>query len=223
LGELINILSDELSKEEISVYSLGERIKDLLTRYGLADTFGIAFLQPNGYLYYPYMKYIDDDRSGMSLEPEVKNLTRYVIDKRIKLHIRDSLEETDLPNGYTILKLHGGLFTIYCVPIVYRSITRGAVLFEKQGKDQFSDSTIILFDKIVDIINLSLYFIDILKEVEEDRKKLFELSIKDYLTGAYSRRFLEQYLEKEMYKSKRMGTPLSVICYIDRYRQIQGS
>lgn len=222
LSDLIEILSDELSKEEISIYNLGDKIKELLTRYGLVDTLGIAFLQSNGYIYYPYMKYVDnDDRSVMRLGPEVKNLTRYVIDKGIKLHIRNSSLEEKLPDGYSLLKVRGEIFTIYAVPIIYRSVVRGAVLFEKQGADQFSDSTILLFDKIVDVINLSLYFTDILQEIDNDRKKLFELSIKDYLTGAYSRRFLEQYLEKELFKSKRMGTPLSVIFMdIDKFKEI---
>lgn len=222
LGSLIEILSDELSKEEISIYNLGDKIKELLTRYGLVDTLGIAFLQSNGYIYYPYMKYVDnDDRSGTRLGPEVKNLTRYVIDKGIKLHIRNSLKEEQLPDGYALFKVRGEVFTIYAMPIVYRSVTRGAVLFEKQGEDQFSDSTMLLFDKIVDVINLSLYFIDILQEIENDRKKLFELSIKDYLTGAYSRRFLEQYLEKELFKSRRTNTPLCVVFLdIDKFKEV---
>jgi len=222
LNQLIEILSDELSKEEISIYNLGDKIRELLTHYGLVDTLGIAFLQSSGHIYYPYMKYVDnDDRSGMRLGPEVKNLSRYVIDKGIKIHIKNSSEEEQLPDGYTLLKVRGEVFTIYAAPIVYRSVTRGVVLFEKQGIDQFSDSTILLFDKIVDVINLSLYFVDILQEIENDRKKLFELSIKDYLTGAYSRRFLEQFLEKELFKSKRMDTPLSVILMdIDKFKEI---
>lgn len=222
LSDLIEIFSNELSKEEVSIYNLGDSIKQLLTRNGLVDTFGIAFLQSNGYIYYPYLKYAgDDDRSEMRVGPEVKNLTRYVIDKGTKLYIRNSLKEHNLPDGYTLLNFHDGVFTIYAAPISYRSVTRGAVLFEKQDEDQFSDSTILLFDKIVDVINLSLYFIDVLQEVENDRKKLFELSIKDYLTGAYSRRFLEQYLEKELYKSKRMNTPLSVIFMdVDKFKEL---
>ncbi len=111
-------------------------------------------------------------------------------------------------------KIRGELFTIYAVPIAYRSIVRGAVLFEKQGEDQFSDITLNLFDKVVNMITLAFSFLDVLREVDEERRKLFELSIKDYLTGAYSRRFLEQYLEKELFKSKRMKTPLSVV-FID--------
>ncbi|MFN4223607.1 MAG: GGDEF domain-containing protein [Fervidobacterium nodosum] len=215
LSELIDIISSELSKSDVSIKNLGESIRKLLLSQGLIDTFGIAFLEPNGYIYYPYFKYVDDDdKSGMRFGPEVKNLTRYVIDKNIKVHIRNSKKEQLLPEGYSLYKVRGELFTIYAVPIAYRSLVRGAVLFEKQGEDQFSDITINLFDKVVNMITLAFSFLDVLREVDEERRKLFELSIKDYLTGAYSRRFLEQYLEKELFKSKRMKTPLSVV-FID--------
>jgi len=68
---------------------------------------------------------------------------------------------------------------------------------------------------------LALSFVDTLQEVQYERKRFFELSIKDYLTGAYSRRFLEQYLEKEMNKSKRTNRPISVVFIdIDKFKEI---
>ncbi len=212
LSELIDIISNELSKSDVCIKKLGESIRKLLLSYGLIDTFGIALLEPNGYIYYPYFKYVDDDdKSGMRFGPEIKNLTRYVIDKNIKVHIRNSEKEQVLPEGYSLYKIRGELFTVYAVPIVYKSLVHGAVLFEKQGEDQFADATINLFEKVANIITLAFSFLDVLNEVEEEKRKLFEASIKDYLTGAYSRRFLEQYLEKELFKSKRTKTPLSVV------------
>lgn len=220
--KLTDLLLDEASKEKISIYKIGDQIKVLLTEYGLVDTFGVAFLESGGYIYFPYLKYVDnDDRSGLRLGPEVKNLTRYVIDTGLKIHIRNSNEEGNLAKGYSLLKIRGDSFTIYAAPIIQRNIIRGAVLFEKQGVDQFSPATLLLFDKIVNILTLAIYFIDILEELEHDKQKFIELSIKDYLTEAYSRRFLEQFLEKELFKSKRSKSKLSVVFLdIDKFKEI---
>ncbi|MEN6514914.1 MAG: sensor domain-containing diguanylate cyclase [Fervidobacterium sp.] len=222
LNELIDILSDEISKDNIDLKEIGEKIRTLLAQYSLVDIFAIALLEPNGEIYYPYFKYDDaDDRSGMRYGPERKNFTRYVIDKGMKTLIRDSKNGGELPEGYRVFTIYDKSFTNYGIPIIYRNISRGTVLFEKVGVDQFSESTISLFDKVANIITLALSFVDTLQEVQYERKRFFELSIKDYLTGAYSRRFLEQYLEKEMNKSKRTNRPVSVVFIdIDKFKEI---
>lgn len=222
LGELIDILSEEISKDNIDLKEIGEKIRTLLVQYNLVDIFGIALLEPNGDTYYPYFKYNDsDDRSGIRYGPERKNFTRYVIDKGIKTLVRNSKDGGELPDGYRVFTIYDKSFTNYGVPIIYRNISRGAVLFEKVGVDQFSESTILLFDKVANIITLALSFVDTLQEVQYERKRFFELSIKDYLTGAYSRRFLEQYLEKEMNKSRRTNRPVSVVFIdIDKFKEI---
>ncbi|HPP17747.1 MAG TPA: sensor domain-containing diguanylate cyclase [Fervidobacterium sp.] len=222
LMELIDLLSEEISKDNIDLKEIGERIKTLLSRFDLVDTFAIAQLQQNGEIYFPYFKVSDtDDRSGLKYGPERKGLTRYVIDKELKILIRNSETEAELPDGYRIQRTYNEPLTDYGVPIIYRNFARGAVLFEKRGIDQFSDSTISLFEKVASIITLALCFIEILQDVQYERKRFFELSIKDYLTGAYSRRFLEQYLEKELSKSKRTNRPVSVVFMdIDKFKEI---
>ncbi|MFN3691837.1 MAG: GGDEF domain-containing protein, partial [Fervidobacterium sp.] len=164
--KLTDLLVEEASRDKVSIYKIGDQIKVLLTEYGLVDTLGIAFLESGGFIYFPYLKYVDnDDRTGLRFGPEVKNLTRYVIDTGLKIHIRNSVEEK-LPGDYELLKIKGEVFTIYAAPIIQKKITRGVVLFEKQGVDQFSPSTLLLFDKIVNILTLAIYFIDILEELE---------------------------------------------------------
>lgn len=244
LNELINILSEEISKDNIDLKEIGERIMSMLVYYDLVYIFGIALLGQNNEIYFPYLKNKDkDDRSGLRYGPEKKNFARYVIDKGTRVLIRNTEKTPKLPDGYRvtrmynrepvifetrlnyrghkIFKLYAKPFTNYGVPIIYRNISRGAVIFEKIGEDQFSESTILLFDKISNIITLALSFVDTLQEVQYERKRFFELSIKDYLTGAYSRRFLEQYLEKEMNKSKRTNRPISVVFIdIDKFKEI---
>ncbi len=222
LTALVDILVAELSKEEVDLYELGEQVRTLLTEYGLVDILGIALLEPGGIIHYPYFKYSDeDDRSGMRITPDVKNVTRFVIDKSMKIWIRNSGKEQELPDGYRLQRIRGEEFTIYAVPITYRHLTRGAVLFEKQGEDQFSELTISLFDKVAGMITLALNFIEMYNEIRTERQKLFEMSIRDYLTGVYTRMFLEQFLEKELSKSKRTSSPISIVFLdVDKFKEI---
>ena len=215
LGELNEIVEAELSKESIILYELGERIRKLLNKYGLVDIFGIGLLRHDGELYFPYFKYTDeDDRSGFVVKKSDKILSRYIVDKGLKVLIRNSAKEQNLNDGYTLYTVRrftNEIFTIYGVPIIFHGLTRGVILFEKQGENQFSNTTLDVFDKIAQFISLSLRFIDILEELEDEKKKLFEILIKDYLTGAYSRLFLEQFLEKELSKCKRTKDKTTVV------------
>jgi len=214
LAELSEIFDEHFSKETINLYELGEAIKRILANYGLVDIFGIGILKPTGELYYPYFKFTDeDDRSGFVVKPDEKILSRYIVDKGLKVHIKNSEKDTSLSDGYNfyyIRRFTTKVFTIYGVPVSFRGLTKGVILFEKQGEDQFSKSTLAIFDKIAHFISLALRFIEILDELNTERTKLFELSIKDYLTGAYSRRFLEQFLEKELSKCKRTNSKTTV-------------
>lgn len=215
LAELSEIFNEHFSKESINLYELGEAIKKILANYGLVDIFGIGLLKPTGELYFPYFKYTDeDDRSGFVIKPEEKTLSRYIVDKGLKVHIRNSEKDTSFSDGYNfyyIRRFTTKGFTIYGVPVSFRGLTKGVILFEKQGEDQFSKSTLAIFDKIAHFISLALRFIEILDELNTERTKLFELSIKDYLTGAYSRRFLEQFLEKELSKCRRTNSKTTVV------------
>lgn len=58
------------------------------------------------------------------------------------------------------------------------------------------------------------------KELERREAELSQLAITDPLTGLYNRRHLTQRLDEEIERSKRMGTPLSVVITdIDRFKQ----
>ncbi|QAV33030.1 diguanylate cyclase (GGDEF) domain-containing protein [Fervidobacterium changbaicum] len=211
LAELNEIFEEEISKESISLYEFGDRIRTILNKHGLVDIFGVGLLRTNGEIYFPYFKYADeDDRSGLVMSPSEKTMSRYIIDKGLKLHIESALKQQDLGDGYRLKKIRGEDFTIYGVPIIFRGQTRGVILFEKQGTEQFSNATLAVFDKVAHFIFLALRFIDILEELEDEKKKLLEVSIKDYLTGAYSRLFLEQFLEKELSKCKRTNSKTAV-------------
>lgn len=95
LAELSEIFSEHFSRETINLYEVGEDIKRILANHGLVDIIGIGILKPTGELYFPYFKYTDeDDRSGFVVKPEEKTLSRYIVDKGLKVHIRNSEKTT---------------------------------------------------------------------------------------------------------------------------------
>lgn len=62
-------------------------------------------------------------------------------------------------------------------------------------------------------IGLSIVTAYISRLFEEHRQTLAELSVRDALTGVYNRRFLTQFLQDALDKSKHTGTDLVTKCY----------
>lgn len=88
---------------------------------------------------------------------------------------------------------------------VYSSGKLIAIVSLLSVKENFFDEEITRF--LGDLFNAFSLLISNLRLIEINR----ELSIRDPLTSLYNRRFLSEYLEKEIDKSKRNGAPLSVI------------
>lgn len=73
--------------------------------------------------------------------------------------------------------------------------------------------------KIGDINQKKLFEANI--EIETQREKLYQLSVTDYLTGSYNRRFILEALSKEFLKSKRYSFSLSCILLdVDNFKSI---
>jgi diguanylate cyclase (GGDEF)-like protein len=65
--------------------------------------------------------------------------------------------------------------------------------------------------KLVGVVTQSDVLQAIVGEIEIAHENMKDLAIRDYLTGMYNRRLFMTVLEKEYYRSKRYGTPLSLI------------
>lgn len=58
-------------------------------------------------------------------------------------------------------------------------------------------------------------------KLEETNRKLLEIALKDPLTGAYNRRYLNEILDRKMAEARRYGTKLLIIyCDIDHFKHI---
>lgn len=65
--------------------------------------------------------------------------------------------------------------------------------------------------KLVGVVTQSDVLQAIVGEIEIAHENMKDLAIRDYLTGMYNRRLFMTALDKEYYRSKRYGTPLSMI------------
>ncbi len=222
LNRLLEVLEEKLLSQENDIRIVGDEIKNILAQYGLVDVFGIGLLDEDGSIRFEYMKYFDsDDKSGLVIKPEEKSFSRYVIDSKQKLYISDT-SSVSLPDGYTLKVLRGGVFTIYGVPLYNLGVVRGTVLYEKFGKDQFNPGILKLFDRITSFVSVWLFARDILQQIELERQRYYNLSMKDWLTGAYTRAFLEEFLTKQISRLKRgIDENLSLVFLdINKFKQI---
>jgi len=78
-----------------------------------------------------------------------------------------------------------------------------------------------LINKISIPLAISLEKELILRELEDDNKKLYEKSITDSLTKLYNREYMKEYLSTKVKESKRYGFPLSVAMVdIDFFKKV---
>jgi diguanylate cyclase (GGDEF)-like protein len=62
------------------------------------------------------------------------------------------------------------------------------------------------------------------REIEKLQAELREQAVRDYLTGLFNRRYLEETLERELSRARRGSVPLSVVIIdIDRFKEINDS
>ncbi len=98
---------------------------------------------------------------------------------------------------------------------VYSSGKLIAIVSLLSHKEHFFDQEVTRF--LGDLFNAFSLLISNLRLIEINR----ELSIRDPLTNLYNRRFLGEYLEKEIEKTRRSGVPLSVIMIdLDDFKQL---
>ena len=125
---------------------------------------------------------------------------------------------------YRILKERGIVYTmvllVSCTSIVSVLVT---VVFSWifLGRVSLMGSTIGFLIPLFVGSPFSYMILRLTMQLEETREKLYQLSIRDELTGAYNRRYFIDQIEKEFERSRRYGSIFSVIMFdIDDFKLI---
>lgn len=101
-----------------------------------------------------------------------------------------------------------------CYPFIAQGKTLGILYVSANSQSQLTPETENLAEIVSDYINLSLANL----KLQEDLK---EQSIRDSLTGLFNRRYLYEFLKKEIAKSQRYKTEIGIILMdIDHFKQI---
>lgn len=112
------------------------------------------------------------------------------------------------------------LLLIACSVIQY--LYPDMIIYHESRRDQIIDLVISLVAVAAGISVLTAYIIDafeaeqtqikeLLIQLEENNKELSDLSNKDALTGAYNRRYLDQFMDRELEICERTGYPLCIL------------
>jgi two-component system cell cycle response regulator len=214
INELVynNLTESNFNKKE-----LYKKIYELLKKYEIIDEMLIATLdeKENNKINIDFGIIDGKKLTGSFLNRKDKSLSAYIIDTKKKVYIPDSLNYK-LPKGYNIK--HVGIpkiYSVYGVPLINeKGESYGVILYERPKVNSFNSNDFKLLDEVTYAIQTAMKFQNLYKKLYEEKIKYYEISIRDYLTRAYSRVYLEEYLKNAYQNVKRYGEKF-VISFID--------
>lgn len=105
-----------------------------------------------------------------------------------------------------------------CMPLLNRGQRIGSIYLEAASEEDFSESLIKHYTKLLtsvaDTISLTVSNLRL-------KDSLKDLSIRDPLTGLYNRRYMEEGLEREIDRARRIGRSIAVVLLdVDHFKKI---
>ncbi|WP_206076201.1 sensor domain-containing diguanylate cyclase [Marinitoga lauensis] len=206
----------ELSRLNFNSRRIYEKIFNILKEYNIIKEIAIATLKDENKIYIEFGIIDNIVLTGREFLRSNKTLTSYIIDNNKKIYISDSLEY-ELPDGYKIHHVGNNpkSYSVYGVPLKdENNRVYGAILYERPKTNRFTKLEFELLNEITYAIQSVIRFNNLYKELYLEKEKYYEMSIKDHLTKAYNRNFLEEYLKKIYERSKRYDEIIT-ISFID--------
>ncbi len=154
-----------------------------------------------------------------------KGVIAYLVDKGETLYLPNVFDFDR--DGYKTISL--GIpdkvpMTYYGLLVRVKNRIRGFLTFMRRGFDAFTDDEKEFFRMLRDQVALAFRISDMVSEIHEEKEKYHELAMKDALTGAYSRHFFNEWIEKHEELLKRRGGVTSLIIIdVDNLKAINDS
>ncbi len=221
--DLIKSTIEILAKEERKdiQYKIGEYIYENLRRF-----------IPNVWTYigtvYPDRIVINYGRienllmKNQMIPYERKTLLTYMVHKNTDLYLPNVFEfEKD---GYTTVNI--GIdetqpLSYYGLLIKLKEKPVGFVAFMKRGYDSITEDEKRFFEMLRDQVILAFKISEMINTINMEKEKYLELAMKDALTGAYTRHFFNEWVEKHEKLIKRKGGETSIILIdVDNLKRI---
>jgi len=212
ISKKINELSfKNLSKSNFKSYDIFYQIFSILEKELMLDAFVVA-LEDGNDIKINFGKIKENDFSGINLPKH--SLTGYVSNQEKNVYIKNSLE-IDIPKEFKVFHVaKPEVYSVFGIPFNDGNGSKGSILFERKGYDNFIQHEIKLLEELSYTILSILKFSKLYEDLNKEKEKIYDIAIKDKLTNAYNRVFLGEYLQNALEKAKRYDEKY-VLIFID--------
>ncbi len=191
LSNLITSPGDPYEKLGISVCKLLDRI--------LPDT-GFTLFEVHGYK-------LDEIFSDLKCSFDID-----------EIEFDEIFEEKE---KYTILSTSEGYVSLFASVVEVEGEAKGLVVFSKKGYGAFSPWDLNSLKLISRNVAVSMRISMMIRKLQEDRERYRNLAMKDPLTGAYTRVFFDEWIDKyQSYLTREGGSASLVVVDLDCLKTI---
>ncbi|MEJ5228760.1 MAG: sensor domain-containing diguanylate cyclase [Pseudothermotoga sp.] len=191
-----NIL-ELLEKGETDLQKIGKKIYEEVKNVIPVDTFYLALIEEDE-IVIKYGVHQEREITNLRIKRGYTGLSNYVIDKGKFVYIPNT--KTMHISPYKAKAIFAGetkqVWSYVGIPIKIDEKIVGAVSFQKQGANAFSDTHLALFEFVGKEITIALKMKSLVDELDKERSKYREIAIRDPLTGCYTRYYFAEYFTK---------------------------
>jgi GGDEF domain-containing protein len=209
--EINEISFKKISRSNFNSYDIFNKIFSILQDEMMLDAFIIAAKEKNE-IKVIYGKIKNNDVSGIYLPNS--SLTGYICSIKQNIYIKNSLN-IKIPEKYKIIHIsEPEIYSVFGIYFDDDDFSNGAILFERKGQDSFINHELKILEELSYTIKSILKYAKLYEKLKKEKEKFYSISIRDKLTKAYNRVFLEEYLTKTLNNIKRYEKK-SILIFID--------
>ncbi len=108
-------------------------------------------------------------------------------------------------------EIGGKVYTDFVAPVAHGGRVFGALAFRKEGYGAFVPEDVETFRTIAEIASLVSRLSEMMTEIEKEREDLVYKAMRDNLTGAYTRNYLDEFIRKIVSYLTRKGSKVAVV------------
>jgi diguanylate cyclase (GGDEF)-like protein/PAS domain S-box-containing protein len=113
------------------------------------------------------------------------------------------------------------VFTIFTTPLICDGRVLGALEFRREGYGTFTPDDIAIFKVTSEVVSTALKISNLIKDIRREKDELFSKAMKDSLTGAYTRYYLEEFAKRIIEYLIRDGKKVTLVMIdIDNMKEV---
>ncbi len=105
----------------------------------------------------------------------------------------------------------GKVFTIFASPVIVDGSIVAGIEFRREGYGSIHPGDIELFRMVIDTVALALKLSSELEKLESEKSRYFHLAMRDPLTGAFTRNYLDEFVKRTISILIREGGKVAIV------------